>query len=751
MEKGHKLILIATSSISLVVFIFLGLICVCRRKGSRNDESRDTESSFESSKEMEINGNLIRFNGDEDLTCADILDAPGEVIGKSKYGTLYKANLATNNSIVCLRFLRPTCTEKVQDLMPMLQLMGSIQHPNLVPLCGFYSGRRGEKLLVHPFYEMGNLAQFIKDGKDECHKWTVICRISMGIARGLDYLHTGFQKPIIHGNLKSKNILLGQNHQPFVSDFGLHTFLKQDAAQEMLDEADIEGYKAPELMKMEETNEATDIYNFGVILLELLTGKEAVNKKGNPNQDSYLATTLRIAILDNRISDLYHTDILVDEDNGDGSLMNEERVLGLFRMAMDCCSPSPSLRPDIKQISVPQDSLREILVSINRKSEEISLMPSVVSPQWQEKASGFFSSSGIKLKEAGQSAGTFVGEVAKDAKGNVSEAAGKFGSVVKNRWSLFQQPSTRQAMQEKLVNAAATTSFFLRKGVSETKEKVVVGKIKVEEVAKKTAQKSKTLLTDIERWQKGVASTDVFGVPIEVTVQRQESSKPVPFLLIKCADYLVLSGLNSPDLFKSEGNKKAIQQLVSLYNQDLNAPLPENVNPIDVAALVKCYLASLPQPLITPDLHNEVRGARSSIPLMRSILKKLPTVNYMTLELITALLLRVSKKSLLNKMDAGSLAMEMAPIIMWQKGQPPETYKQFWNQPSKTQSNANLDSVQNYNEWDMLADESEDSDVSSAIPLDDGVRIDFSGIEVLQCLIEHHNAIFTDANETVWR
>lgn len=378
-------------------------------------------------------------------------------------------------------------------------------------------------------------------------------------------------------------------------------------------------------------------------------------------------------------------------------------------------------------------------------------MSSVVSPQWQEKASGFFSSSGTKLKEAGQTAGTFVGEVAKDAKGNVSEVAGRVGSVVKSRWSFFQQPSTRQAMQERLVSAAATTSFFLRKGVSETKEKVVVGKTKVEEVAKKTAQKSKTLLTDIERWQKGVASTDVFGVPIEVTVQRQESTKPVPYLLVKCADYLVLSGLNSPDLFKSDGNQKAIQQLVSLYNQDLNAPLPEGVNPIDVAALVKCYLATLPQPLISLELQNEVRGARSSIPLMRNILKKLPTVNYMTLELITALLLRVSQKSLLNKMNAGSLAMEMAPIIMWPKGQRPETYKQFWNQPSRTQSNTNADPVQNYNEWDMLADESEDMDVSSAIPLDDGVPIDFSAIEVLQCLIEHHNAIFTDANETVWR
>ena len=90
--------------------------------------------------------------------------------------------------------------------------------------------------------------------------------------------------------------------------------------------------------------------------------------------------------------------------------------------------------------------------------------------------------SGTKLKEAGQSAGSFVGEVAKDAKGNLSEVAERVGSVVKSRWSLFQQPSTRQAMQERLVSAAATTSFFLRRGVSETKEKVVVGKTKVEEV-----------------------------------------------------------------------------------------------------------------------------------------------------------------------------------------------------------------------------------------------------------------------------
>ncbi|KAJ8541440.1 hypothetical protein K7X08_002256 [Anisodus acutangulus] len=230
-------------------------------------------------------------------------------------------------------------------------------------------------------------------------------------------------------------------------------------------------------------------------------------------------------------------------------------------------------------------------------------------------------------------------------------------------------------MQERFISAAATTSFFLRKGF-----------LKIKDIAKKTAQKSKTLLTDIERWQKGVASTDVFGVPIDILVQRQQSTRPVPYIMVKCADYLVLSGLNSPELFKAEGDKKVIHQLVSFYNQDQNAPIPEGVNPVDIAALMKCYLASLPDPLTTFELYNEIRGARSSIHSMKNTLKKLPTVNYMTLELITALLLRVSQKYLVNKMDARTLATEMAPILIWQRGQSPRQYNQFWNHSAKTSS-----------------------------------------------------------------
>ena len=120
------------------------------------------ESTEHKNEDIVQEEDLIIFHGGEDLTICDILDAPGEVIGKSNYGTLYKALLQRSNQVRLLRFLRPVCITRAEELDEMIHLLGSIRHPNLVPLLGFYTGPRGEKLLVHPFYRRGNLAQFIR-------------------------------------------------------------------------------------------------------------------------------------------------------------------------------------------------------------------------------------------------------------------------------------------------------------------------------------------------------------------------------------------------------------------------------------------------------------------------------------------------------------------------------------------------------------------------------------------------------------
>ncbi|KAL2558360.1 Protein kinase domain-containing protein [Forsythia ovata] len=335
------------------------LLLHIQRRRRRQNVSRDIEASIE---RKEIGGVvntedfLIKFQDVEDLTVHELLDAPGEVIGKSSYGTLYRASLVNSNSLTLLRFLRPTCTLRMKEVVPIIELLGSIRHPNLVPMKAFYAGPRGEKLLVHPFYGLGNLAQFIRDGNGEAHKWPIICRISIGIARGVHFLHTAFGKPVVHGNLKSKNILLDRNYQPYVSDFGLHLLLNPTAGQQMLEASASQGYKAPELIKMKDASEESDIYSLGVILLELLTGKEPIDENPSPDQDFYLPNVLRAAILDDRITDLYHPDILLSRNN-DQMIVTEDHILRFFQLAMACCSPSTPLRPDIKQIL---DKLEEI-------------------------------------------------------------------------------------------------------------------------------------------------------------------------------------------------------------------------------------------------------------------------------------------------------------------------------------------------------------------------------------------------------
>ncbi|KAE8661941.1 HAD superfamily, subfamily IIIB acid phosphatase [Hibiscus syriacus] len=363
MKNTHMLKLLLLSSLAFL-FILLLVIFFCRKRAARNDQlddvenneqqKRDGDGEDEGESEME---DMITFSGGEDLTIGDILDAPGEVIGKSNYGTLYKALLQRSSLVRLLRFFRPVCALRGGEFSEVVQLLGCIRHPNLVPLLGFYAGPRGEKLLVHPFYWHGNLSQLIRDGSVESHSWAVIYKISIGMARGLDHLHTGLQKPIVHGNLKSKNVLLDRNYEPYISDFGIYLLLNPAAGQEILEASAAEGYKAPELIKMRDASKETDVCSLGVIFLELLSGKEPINEKPTPDEDFYLPNFMRNAVLDHRISDLYHPDFLLRDNSDKGNPVTEESILKFFQLALACCSPSPSLRPNIRQVLVKLEEI----------------------------------------------------------------------------------------------------------------------------------------------------------------------------------------------------------------------------------------------------------------------------------------------------------------------------------------------------------------------------------------------------------
>lgn len=174
-------------------------------------------------------------------------------------------------------------------------------------------------------------------GDVESHKWINVLSITTGIAKALDHLHTGMQKPIVHGNLKSKNVLLDQSFRPRVSDFGLHLLLNLAAGQEVLEASALEGYKAPELIKMKEVSKESDVYSFGVIMLELVSSKLPTNK----------SSTSSVPLDNEKLLGLCRSEILGRCGEED---VTKEYVVEYIELAMSCCSPSPSLRPSFKQV-----------------------------------------------------------------------------------------------------------------------------------------------------------------------------------------------------------------------------------------------------------------------------------------------------------------------------------------------------------------------------------------------------------------
>lgn len=290
---------------------------------------------------------LIFFEGCEQLTIDDILNASGEVLGKSSYGTVYKARLLTDGGMIALRLLRDSCIRRPDEFLEAIQELGYIRHDHIVAILAFYSGSMGEKLLVYEYLPRGNLAELLRNAKSNrpAPGWAKLHRIALGAARGLAYLHTGLETPIIHGNLKSKNILIDDNYEAHLSDFGLHLLMNPGSKLVMLEASASQGYKAPELLKMNKANAKTDIYSFGIILLEILTGRRPIERDSS-NQIVDLPTVVKNAVLEERISDLFDPAIL---GGGMRSPM-EEGLLRVLQLAMGCCAPSPSVRPDIKEV-----------------------------------------------------------------------------------------------------------------------------------------------------------------------------------------------------------------------------------------------------------------------------------------------------------------------------------------------------------------------------------------------------------------
>ncbi|KAG5027629.1 hypothetical protein JHK82_023481 [Glycine max] len=310
-----------------------------------NDEEEDDEDNGGNAIGGAGEGKLMLFAGGESLTLDDVLNATGQVLEKTCYGTAYKAKLAEGGTIA-LRLLREgSCKDKASCLSVIRQL-GKIRHENLIPLRAFYQGKRGEKLLIYDYLPLRTLHDLLHEAKagKPVLNWARRHKIALGMARGLAYLHTGLEVPVTHANVRSKNVLVDDFFAARLTDFGLDKLMIPSIADEMVALAKTDGYKAPELQRMKKCNSRTDVYAFGILLLEILIGKKP-GKNGRNGEYVDLPSMVKVAVLEETTMEVFDVELL----KGIRSPM-EDGLVQALKLAMGCCAPVASVRPSMDEV-----------------------------------------------------------------------------------------------------------------------------------------------------------------------------------------------------------------------------------------------------------------------------------------------------------------------------------------------------------------------------------------------------------------
>nr|GMD18701.1 putative kinase-like protein TMKL1 [Ipomoea batatas] len=282
--------------------------------------------------------------GGEHLTLEDVLNATGQVMEKTSYGTVYKAKLADGGTIA-LRLLREGSCKDRSSSLPVIKQLGKIRHENLVPLRAFYQGKRGEKLLIYDYLPNRTLYDLLHEAKvgKPVLNWARRHKIALGIARGLAHIHS-LETPITHGNVRSKNVLVDDFFVSRLTEFGLDKIMVTSIAEETLLLAKADGYKAPELQKMKNCSSRTDVYAFGILLLEILLGKKP-GKTGRNGEFVDLPSLVKVAVLEETTMEVFDAELL----KGIRSPM-EEGLVQALKLAMGCCAPVATVRPTMEEV-----------------------------------------------------------------------------------------------------------------------------------------------------------------------------------------------------------------------------------------------------------------------------------------------------------------------------------------------------------------------------------------------------------------
>ncbi|KAK7401726.1 hypothetical protein VNO78_13429 [Psophocarpus tetragonolobus] len=263
-----------------------------------------------------------------------------DIIGSGGYGVVYELKLDDSTALAIKRLNRGTA-ERDKGFERELEAMADIKHRNIVTLHGYYTAPH-YNLLIFELMPNGSLDSFLhgRSRDKRVLDWPTRYRIAAGAARGISYLHNDCIPHIIHRDIKSSNILLDQNMEARVSDFGLATLMEPNKTHVSTIVAGTFGYLAPEYFDTGRATFKGDVYSFGVVLLELLTGKKP-SDEAFMEEGTMLVTWVKAVVRNNK------EELVLDKSLGSCSM---QEVYKVFNIAMMCLEPDPLNRPTMAEV-----------------------------------------------------------------------------------------------------------------------------------------------------------------------------------------------------------------------------------------------------------------------------------------------------------------------------------------------------------------------------------------------------------------